>query len=85
MAKEARGFASVTPDRQREIASRGGRAAHEKGAAHEWTSEEARAAGRKGGMARQRKRFEESGERAPLSEPASSDVVGLDWPSEAMK
>ena len=37
--------------RQREIASKGGRAAHEKGTAHEFTSEEARAAGRKGGQA----------------------------------
>jgi hypothetical protein len=38
--------------RQREIASKGGKAAHEKGTAHEFTSEEARAAGRKGGEAR---------------------------------
>ncbi|MEO7390940.1 MAG: KGG domain-containing protein [Ramlibacter sp.] len=47
-----RGFASMDPKRQREIASEGGRAAHEKGTAHEFTSEEARAAGRKGGQAR---------------------------------
>jgi general stress protein YciG len=38
-------------DKQREIASKGGRAAHQKRTAHEWTSEEARAAGRKGGVA----------------------------------
>jgi uncharacterized protein len=37
-------------DKQREIASKGGRAAHLKGTAHQWTSEEARAAGRKGGQ-----------------------------------
>jgi hypothetical protein len=44
-------------DKQREIASKGGRAAHQKRTAHEWTSEEARAAGRKGGVAsHQRKR-----------------------------
>ena len=49
-----RGFASMDPQRQREIASEGGRAAHEKGTAHEFTSEEARAAGRKGGQARSR-------------------------------
>jgi uncharacterized protein len=48
--KERRGFASMSPDKQREIASKGGRAAHQKGTAHEWTSEEARAAGRKGGQ-----------------------------------
>ena len=44
-----RGFASMDPQRQREIASKGGRAAHAKGTAHEWTSDEARNAGRKGG------------------------------------
>lgn len=47
--KERRGFASMDPDKQREIASRGGKAAHEKGSAHQWTREEARRAGRKGG------------------------------------
>jgi len=51
MGKETRGFASMSPEKQREIASKGGRAAHEKGKAHEWTSDEAREAGRKGGMA----------------------------------
>src|SRR5437763_16226117 len=50
--KSNRGFASMDPQRQREIASEGGRAAPEKGTAHEFTSEEAREAGRKGGMAR---------------------------------
>lgn len=40
----------MDPARQREIASKGGRAAHEKGTAHEWSSDEARAAGRKGGV-----------------------------------
>ena len=48
--KERRGFASMTPEKQKEIASKGGRAAHQKGTAHEWTSEEARQAGRKGGQ-----------------------------------
>jgi general stress protein YciG len=49
--KERRGFASMSPEKQREIASKGGRAAHQKGTAHEWSSDEARDAGRKGGMA----------------------------------
>lgn len=40
----------MSPDKQREIASKGGRAAHEKGTAHEWTADEARSAGRKGGQ-----------------------------------
>jgi hypothetical protein len=48
--KERRGFASMSPERQKEIASKGGRAAHAKGTAHEWTPEEARSAGRKGGQ-----------------------------------
>lgn len=48
--KSRRGFASMDPERQKEIASRGGRAAHEKGTAHEWSSDEARHAGRKGGV-----------------------------------
>ncbi|MDQ6611001.1 MAG: KGG domain-containing protein [Gemmatimonadota bacterium] len=48
--KSRRGFASMDPERQKEIASKGGRAAHEKGTAHEWSSDEARHAGRKGGV-----------------------------------
>jgi general stress protein YciG len=44
-----RGFASMNQEKQREIARKGGRAAHEKGTAHEVTPDEARAAGRKGG------------------------------------
>ena len=48
--KERRGFASMSTEKQREIASKGGRAAHEKGTAHEWTADEARSAGRKGGQ-----------------------------------
>jgi general stress protein YciG len=46
-----RGFASMDPSKQREIASKGGRAAHSQRTAHEWSSEEAREAGRKGGAA----------------------------------
>jgi uncharacterized protein len=47
--KSKRGFASMDASRQREIASKGGKAAHAKGTAHEWSSDEARVAGRKGG------------------------------------
>lgn len=53
---KGRGFASMDPAKQKAIASKGGRAAHKKGTAHTWTSEEARAAGQKGGRARQRLR-----------------------------
>jgi len=49
MGTEHRGFASMDKDVQREIASMGGKAAHRKGTAHKWTSEEARLAGQKGG------------------------------------
>ena len=59
MATEDRGFASMERNKQREIASKGGKAAHQKGTAHEWTSEEAREAGRKGGMASHRRKQEQ--------------------------
>ncbi|MBY0525126.1 MAG: KGG domain-containing protein [Gemmataceae bacterium] len=49
--KSRRGFAGMDQEKQREIASKGGRAAHRKGTAHEFTPEEAREAGRKGGHA----------------------------------
>lgn len=42
--KGKRGFASMSPEKQRMIASKGGKMAHKKGTAHQWTSEEARAA-----------------------------------------
>ena len=45
-----RGFACMDGEKQREIASKGGKAAHAKGTAHEWDSNEARMAGRKGGQ-----------------------------------
>lgn len=44
-----RGFAGMSPETQRKIAAKGGRAAHRQGTAHEWDSEEARRAGQKGG------------------------------------
>ncbi len=49
--KSKRGFASMSPEKQRELASRGGKAAHAKGTAHEFSREEAVEAGRKGGAA----------------------------------
>ena len=47
--KSNRGFASMDPNKQKEIASKGGKAAHAQGRAHEFTPDEARTAGRKGG------------------------------------
>ncbi len=55
-----RGFASMDRAKQREIASKGGKAAHQKGTAHEFDSQEAAEAGRKGGQARQANRQSES-------------------------
>jgi general stress protein YciG len=74
--KSNRGFASMDPQRQREIASEGGRAAHEKGTAHEFTSEEAREAGRKGGMARSANRRNAIGQGSNSSSHASGNSGG---------
>ncbi len=65
-AKKKRGFASMDPNQVRELARRGGVAAHQAGTAHEFNSEEARAAGRKGGLAAH------AGDKKNLAEPASS-------------
>ena len=63
MAKEDRGFASMDKEKQKEIARKGGKIAHLKGTAHEFTPDEARVAGRKGGVAvsRDRKHMAEIG------------------------
>lgn len=86
MAKEDRGFASMDRTKQRGIASKGGKAAHLKGTAHEWSSEEAREAGRKGGMASHRKHQEiapVSGSENPSVERMNPDLVPRqDWPSD---
>jgi len=60
-----KGFSSMDPEHQREIASEGGKTAHEKGKAHEWNSEEARKAGRKGGevVSRNREHMREIGRK----------------------
>ena len=78
VAKEDRGFASMDRQKQREIASKGGKAAHQKGTAHEWTSDEARDAGRKGGMASHRRRKEMMDQGGEMSMPTEASL-----PSEA--
>ena len=50
-----RGFLSMSPEKKREIARKGGKAAHALGTAHKWTSEEAQSAGRKGGSISRRR------------------------------
>ena len=78
MAKEDRGFASMDRAKQREIASKGGKAAHQKGTAHEWTSEEARDAGRKGGIASHQRRREQAAPPVADREVALDRSSGMD-------
>jgi uncharacterized protein len=81
VAKEDRGFASMDRGKQREIASKGGKAAHQKGTAHEWTSEEAREAGRKGGMASHRRKQEQT---APVEGSDEQPTSGMSNPEQMM-
>ena len=78
MAKEDRGFASMDRAKQREIASKGGKAAHQKGTAHEWTSEEARDAGRKGGIASHQRRREQAGGGPNVTPEVARERGGMD-------
>lgn len=70
--KTPRGFAAMNPEAQRAIAAKGGRAAHQKGTAHEFTSEEARIAGRKGGEASRGGRRSGGNNNASRAEAARS-------------
>jgi general stress protein YciG len=63
--------------KQRDIASKGGKAAHQKGTAHEWTSEEAREAGRKGGMASHRRKQEQQ------QQPPDGNAIGQEPEAES--
>lgn len=77
-----RGFAAMDVAQQREIASKGGQAAHQKGTAHEFDSEEARRAGQKGGEAVSRNREHmadigrKGGESRQASQRAASAAAG---------
>ena len=82
MAKEDRGFASMDRGKQRDIASKGGKAAHQKGTAHEWTSEEAREAGRKGGMASHRRKQEQTA--VPIEGSDDQPIGGMSNPEQMM-
>jgi uncharacterized protein len=84
MAKADRGFASMDRTLQREIASKGGKMAHVKGTAHEWSSEEAREAGRKGGLAAKHRKQDQDQEGARVDlgvEPVVTDIqADPRWP-----
>ena len=69
--KKPRGFAVMDPAKVAEIASKGGRAAHAAGTAHKFTREEARAAGRKGGLAPKAR-----GPRTEKEAPLAVEVAG---------
>jgi uncharacterized protein len=64
--RSRRGFAAMSPERQRQIASLGGRTAHEQGVAHQWDRQQAIAAGRKGGQASGKRRSADRNDREPL-------------------
>ncbi len=94
--KDQRGFASMDANKQREIASMGGKAAHEKGTAHEFTPEEAREAGRKGGEAVSRNREhmaqigreggqKSRGGRSDQQNGTSEDTGAAAWPTETAR
>ncbi len=74
--RRPRGFAAMDRSRVSEIASKGGKAAHAAGTAHQFTSDEARAAGHKGGVAPhvRRGRGPRTPKKAPATPPDSSDA-----------
>jgi general stress protein YciG len=88
VAKRRRGFALLEPGRQREIASKGGKAAHEKGTAHRWSGQEAKEAGRKGGAASHRNghrtalRAQIPAEELPTGETTTHESAGDDHRAE---
>jgi len=71
--KSKRGFASMDPEKHREIASKGGKSAHEQGKAHKFSSEEAREAGKKGGktVAQNREHMAEIGRKGGVQRGAN--------------
>lgn len=72
MEKANRGFGALSPEQKRKISSMGGKAAHASGKAHEWTHEQAKIAGRKGGQA-MRKKAQEADRRRVEAEFGSEN------------
>lgn len=79
MTEKKRGFAAMDPERQREIASRGGKAAHKRGTAHQFSTDEAKAAGAKGGatVAANREHMADIGRLGGLAKGARSPEIKL--------
>ncbi len=78
-----RGFASMAGEKQRLIASKGGKAAHAKGTAHEWSSDEARAAGRKGGESRGSHGLPNDGAARAIASPLHDRALATSFLSNA--
>ena len=80
-----RGFAAMDENQRRQIASKGGRAAHEGGSAHEWNEKEAAEAGRKGGekVSRNREHMAKIGRKGGLASHHRAATNGASMPSEA--
>lgn len=78
-----RGFASMDPEKQREIARKGGKAAHARGTAHEFTREEAVVAGRKGGRAAQARAHQQPAGTEELARsippPSEGGALAVEW------
>lgn len=80
--KKRRGFAAMSPEKQKEIASMGGLAAHAKGTAHEFTQKTGRAAGRKGGKANAARLECEAREKASRRGTAHRTSANVSEPAE---
>lgn len=77
MAMKDRGFASMDRRKQKQIASLGGKAAHKKGVAHEWSSEEARNAGRKGGLESARRKALKQTQTTTQTAPTAAPSINI--------
>ncbi len=75
-----KGFSAMDKFKQKEIASKGGKAAHQKGTAHEFTAEEARAAGRKGGSTMRRHKGGNDSADGHRDTQRNNDSAQQDWP-----
>ena len=80
-AKRPRGLAAMSPERRREIASKGGRTSQARGTAHQWTAEEASEAGKKGSNARYANRKSESEQADIPSENTDAPSENADTPT----
>ena len=74
-ARKPRGFAAMDPEKVRSIASKGGKAAHVQGTAHQFSSDEAREAGKKGGVAPHVRRGRGAKRPMPADAPTAQEML----------